>query len=1039
MALSASIQQSRYATVAFLAGRSGQFVVLAFLLATQNTYASTLAASLFLSHVGATAIPLYYILFAAVSIPCSTFLSSVIDRFPRHILFKYMLGIFVVISIAMAGLLGLGDRWYYVVYLGISICEQLLYSVYYVLFADYFSVTDAKRTTSRIAIGMALGGLAGGAGVAFVTTFAGPRFALVMTPVLVGVVIGYFGWLTRKHQPLESIEPAAEESIAESLRVVPRLLRRYPMVALLAAAMFLNVFLQCVSEYLAFSIYMLHFPNVDALATFLGFIQAGLNILGFVIVVAFTDRQMPRLGVAIMNRVYPALNTLSFGVLTLTTALPAGILANVAYDPFVHSIDVPVATMNYNAIRYRLVGRVRVFIDGFVYPLGLAVSGVLLDAFQRGGLSLRGIALIGFIESTLLLILHWQIGRHYVRSLLDMLRDGAVDFEKVDKTIRLPPETIAEIRAMLRGDPRSAYAGLQMALSCNHEFSAADIAPALAVISLPQGRSVVEQLARTETPARRQTFEFLARADSPTVRQLALEALAHSGAPLASDHGSLLADPDEGIRCVAAAVALISDPTDATAVAVLSQPLRADSALGAISVLRLRRDNATADILSKLGRHPDPDVRAAALAAAGAVGSGELNVLAWAREASSDESSIVREAAFATLIRNVVPQELAAILDEAWADPAFRVRQAAVGAVEARGPEAIQAVCSQLESRREDTQLAAIDALGRIQGDKAEPELLKMLESTVFPSLEFNRKSLQAFDVNRPGWQAMVFAIKDANRRGLGLVMHSLEALGHRRALNLVRTTLNASDTRARANAIESLASLPRRQFVGPLATLFENWDAAPNSGDFDRDKALEVVHAARSSRYEGLRAAAAIVWHVETGDIPADALTDSSRLVADTALSLAHRGADHCPYQREAVMNRLAFLHSVPLFAQATLDDLIAIDRSLTCETYLDGELIVTEGDPGDRLCVVYRGKVAVRKRMPQGERELATLSVGDFFGEMALFDDEPRSASVSAIAEVEVLVLNRSKFHSLVQQRPAILMELCATLVRRLRKAAS
>ena len=490
MALSASIQQSRYATVAFFAGRSGQFVVLAFLLATQNTYASTLAASLFLSHVGATAIPLYYILFAAVSIPCSTFLSSVIDRFPRHILFKYMLGIFVVISIAMAGLLGLGDRWYYVVYLGISICEQLLYSVYYVLFADYFSVTDAKRTTSRIAIGMALGGLAGGAGVAFVTTFAGPRFALVMTPVLVGVVIGYFGWLTRKHQPLETIEPAAEESIAESLRVVPRLLRRYPMVALLAAAMFLNVFLQCVSEYLAFSIYMLHFPNVDALATFLGFIQAGLNILGFVIVVAFTDRQMPRLGVAIMNRVYPALNTLSFGVLTLTTALPAGILANVAYDPFVHSIDVPVATMNYNAIRYRLVGRVRVFIDGFVYPLGLAVSGVVLDAFQRGGLSLRGIALIGFIESTLLLILHWQIGRHYVRSLLDMLRDGAVDFEKVDKTIRLPPETIAEIRAMLGGDPRSAYAGLQMALSCNHEFSAADIAPALAVISLPQGRSV---------------------------------------------------------------------------------------------------------------------------------------------------------------------------------------------------------------------------------------------------------------------------------------------------------------------------------------------------------------------------------------------------------------------------------------------------------------------------------------------------------------------------------------------------------------------
>ena len=996
MPLTAPIQQTRNATAAFLAGRSGQFVILAFLLATQNTYASTLAASLFLSHVGATAIPLYYILFAAASIPCSTFLSSVIDRFPRHVLFKYMLGIFVVISVAMAGLLGLGDHWYYVVYLGISICEQLLYSIYYVLFADYFSVTDAKRTTARVALGMALGGLAGGAGVAFVTTFAGPRFALVMTPILVGVVIGYFGWLTRNHQPLETIEPAAEESIVESLRVVPRLIRRYPMVAFLAAAMFLNVFLQCVSEYLAFSIYTLHFPNVDALATFLGFVQAGLNLLGFVIVVAFTDRQMTRLGVAVMNRVYPALNTLSFGVLALTTALPAGILANVAYDPFVHSIDVPVATMNYNAIRYRLVGRVRVFIDGFVYPLALAVSGIALDIFQRGGLSLRGIALIGFVESVLLLALHWQIGRHYVLGLLDMLRDGAVDFENVDKAIRLPPETIAEIRAMLGGDARAAYAGLQMVLCCNHEFSAADIAPALAVLPLPQGRSAIEHLVRTGTPARRKTFEDLARSDMTKVRQLALEALALGGVRRAPDHGSLLADPDEGIRSVAAASALIVDPADAASLAVLSQPLGTDSALGAISVLRLRRDGAMVDILSTIGRHPDSEVRAAALAVAGAAGASVPGTLIWAREAASDVSPAAREAAFTTLIRTVSPPELDAVLAAAWADPAFRVRQAAVAAVEARGAEAIQAVCSQLASRREDTQLAAIEALGRIQGDKAEAELLKMLESTVFPSLAFNRMSLQVFDAKRPGWQALAFAIEDAGRRGLGLVMQSLEALGHRRALNLVRTTLNASDERARANAIESLASLPRRSFVGPLATLFEDQPVAPKDGVFDREQAFHVLKAAGSSHYDGMRAAAAIAWHFETGEIPADALADSSELVADTALSLAHRGAGHCPYQKEVVMNRLAFLHSVPLFAQATLDDLIAIDRSLACETYLHGESIVTEGEPGDRLCVIYRGHVVVRKQMPQGERELAKLTVGDFFGEMALFDDEPRSATV-------------------------------------------
>ena len=98
-----------------------------------------------------------------------------------------------------------------------------------------------------------------------------------------------------------------------------------------------------------------------------------------------------------------------------------------------------------------------------------------------------------------------------------------------------------------------------------------------------------------------------------------------------------------------------------------------------------------------------------------------------------------------------------------------------------------------------------------------------------------------------------------------------------------------------------------------------------------------------------------------------------------------------------------------------------------------------MTEGELGDRLFIVFRGAVAVRKRQADGERELARLAPGDFFGEMSLFDDEPRLATVAAVDEVEVLVLDRDHFHSLVLQRPGILMELCMTLVRRLRKAVS
>ena len=156
--------------------------------------------------------------------------------------------------------------------------------------------------------------------------------------------------------------------------------------------------------------------------------------------------------------------------------------------------------MNYNAIRYRLVGRVRVCIDGFVYPLGLAFAGVALEAFQCG-LSLRTIALTGFVLSLLLLVVHWSIGNHYVRALLEMLRDGVIEFENVDRNIQLPPEAIADIGAMLGGDPRVAYAGLQLVLSCNYEFGADEIAPALASVPIKQARAIMERMAHRRLPA----------------------------------------------------------------------------------------------------------------------------------------------------------------------------------------------------------------------------------------------------------------------------------------------------------------------------------------------------------------------------------------------------------------------------------------------------------------------------------------------------------------------------------------------------------
>ncbi len=79
------------------------------------------------------------------------------------------------------------------------------------------------------------------------------------------------------------------------------------------------------------------------------------------------------------------------------------------------------------------------------------------------------------------------------------------------------------------------------------------------------------------------------------------------------------------------------------------------------------------------------------------------------------------------------------------------------------------------------------------------------------------------------------------------------------------------------------------------------------------------------------------------------------------------------------------------------------------------DGEVLFHEGDAADKMYLVKRGKVSVF-RVRDGKRTtLATLNQGEHFGEMALFDKKPRSATVAAIGDVELEVVDKSEFEQL------------------------
>jgi CRP/FNR family cyclic AMP-dependent transcriptional regulator len=128
-----------------------------------------------------------------------------------------------------------------------------------------------------------------------------------------------------------------------------------------------------------------------------------------------------------------------------------------------------------------------------------------------------------------------------------------------------------------------------------------------------------------------------------------------------------------------------------------------------------------------------------------------------------------------------------------------------------------------------------------------------------------------------------------------------------------------------------------------------------------------------------------------------------------------------------------------VPLFSCLSTMDRQAICRILIPKSFSTGEVIVHEDDDeGQSFFVLVSGRVHVAVITSEGKSAiLATLKPGDFFGEMAMLDGEPRSASVIASENCSLLILYRKMFLDILQRYPKITIQILVEMSKRLRRA--
>jgi CRP-like cAMP-binding protein len=123
--------------------------------------------------------------------------------------------------------------------------------------------------------------------------------------------------------------------------------------------------------------------------------------------------------------------------------------------------------------------------------------------------------------------------------------------------------------------------------------------------------------------------------------------------------------------------------------------------------------------------------------------------------------------------------------------------------------------------------------------------------------------------------------------------------------------------------------------------------------------------------------------------------------------------------------------LKDVPLFASLTRDQLETLSRSFRERTFPAGSEVTTEGQSGVGFFVIESGSATVSV----GGEARRTLGAGDYFGELALIDDQPGSATIVADSDLHCWGLTSWEFRPLVEQNASIAWSMLQTLAQRLR----
>ena len=1012
----------------------------------------------FLSRFDPSYLPHMMILTAVLiglTIALMTKLSARIPIIPQMI-GTYGIGVasFILIQVLLA-------EWIYpVLYVWFEIIGTVMMIQFWILTGSAFTAREAKRLFSLIASGAAIANTTLGFSMGKLIDALGTNFLLPATSVFIVLAIGAVMMAGRLTMPEQTIpkRPAGRKDTKQTGSLISS-----PYLKVMTLTIALAAVVGALVDYQMKIIVSANLGEAEMAALF-GTLYGAIGLISIFLQFFVTGRLLSRFGVLWGLMFLPVALFLGSAMLLLTPMVLPVVLSSVmtkAGDQiFRFTLHDTSSQLLWLPVSPQDKGKAKPFIDGTVKNVAAGIAGLLIIGVSYFIEDVRLLSILSIIMLVVWLLTNFKLKTGYVSELKKAIEKRRLDFEEleIDVTDPIIVETIR--KTLSKGDDHQKMFALNTMKNLPLTPWKSDILALFKNGSADlKGKILIMTSKHPEIIPNNEVIPLIDHEDDTVAARAMISCGIRRNVATADKLSDLLTGSND-IRKAAAAASLIlmqnDQAEDANKVikGMLFDPNN-DVQLAALSsvghIANILSDEGVAILLND----DSPEVRARAAQLA-TNRHGESLISPLISNLNDPHTLPVARRALRSFDESIVASRLNDALKEADLSD-----QHLLGVIRTlsdyREGADLKAMVEKGSSRSLVVTKEMVDSLLKLSRQSPLPKnhivrtdaLLHKMAAETYLALTLLSQFKEDSEANLVRDHITTTIVKEKG------VMLKLALLPFPDSpIETYMHALTAGESGAQSNVLEILDNLLTKENRDLIIPLFDDSDLTEKiaKGEQFLQEKADTSKTVTDWLYSGKTWTAAVALDyllqdlttnvkIEWNNVPMDQIVREVCTVNWAKDGSQLKGMADFPHNqfilKEAPMystlEKTIFMKGVDLFRDISGEEVSHVAQIAEEREFGKEQIIFEEGDAGDSMFIIVDGAVRIHK----GEKEIAVLSKGKFIGEMALLDQEPRSASITSTEETTLLEINGEDFYDLMASRMEIMQGIVKVLTQRLRKA--